>query len=81
MNDNKEDCVQMLREALREAEDGNVYACALVLCMQGGWATNLAGSRPGDLNLGLDDLKGKILNAVTSNANVNTKRSRIMRVS
>lgn len=81
MTDNQKACIDLLKDALAEAEEGRISACALVLCMTGGWATALAGNRPGDLNLGLDDLKGKILDAVTDNANVNRKKSHIMRVS
>lgn len=58
-------CVGLLKEALAEALEGKVSCMGLVLCLPGGWATNLAGTRPGDLNLGLDDLKRKILDAVT----------------
>ena len=57
-------CVEMLKEALAQALEGNIHSMAIVLCMQGGWATNVAGNRPGDLNLGCDDLKTKILDAV-----------------
>jgi hypothetical protein len=49
--------------------------------MDGGWASVMAGNRPGDLNLGLDDLKGKILGAVTNQAALNQKRSNILRLS
>ena len=59
-------CVDLLKEALAQALEGNVHGLAIVLCMNGGWATNIAGNRPGDLNLGCDDLKGKILDAVVN---------------
>lgn len=64
LNEHQVACVDMLKEALAQALEGNVDGLALVLCMHGGWATNIAGNRPGDLNLGCDDLKGKILDAV-----------------
>lgn len=65
LDDNQIACVELLKEALAEALEGKVSCLGLVLCMQGGWASNLAGNRPGDLNLGCDDLKRKILEAVT----------------
>jgi hypothetical protein len=58
-------CVEVLREALAEAEQGKVDGVAIVLCMPGGWAPLFGGSRPGDLNLGLDQLKRDILDNVT----------------
>ncbi len=58
------DVADLLKEALAQTLEGNVDGIAVVLCMKGGWATNIAGNRPGDLNLGCDDLKGKILDAV-----------------
>lgn len=71
-------CVEMLKEALAQALEGNVNCLGIVLCLEGGWATNLAGNRPGDLNLGCDDLKGKILEAVL-NAPKTKAVSRIVR--
>ncbi len=60
----QKDVVDLLKEALAQALEGNIDGIAMVACMPGGWATNIAGNRPGDLNLGCDDLKGKILDAV-----------------
>jgi hypothetical protein len=80
MNDNQLACIDVLRDALREAEAGNVSACAVVLCMTGGWASVVAGERAGDLNLGCDDVKKKILNAVVNNASLNQKKANILRV-
>jgi hypothetical protein len=65
LDDNQVACVELLKEALAQALEGNISCLGLVVCLQGGWATNLAGNRPGDLNLGCDDLKRKILDAVT----------------
>ncbi len=64
LNEYQVACVELLKEALAGALEGNVDGIAIVLCMSGGWATHIAGNRPGDLNLGCDDLKGKILEAV-----------------
>lgn len=80
LNEHQLACVDVLREAVKEAEDGRIHALALVVCMDGGWASVLAGNRPGDLNLGLDDCKGKILDAVVNDAGLNKRRSNILRV-
>ncbi len=66
LNEHQVACVDLLKEALAQALEGNVYGLAVVVCMDGGWATQIAGNRPGDLNLGCDDLKGKILDAVVN---------------
>jgi hypothetical protein len=64
LNDNQQACVELLQDALNEAKAGNIKAAAMVICLENGWATVFAGNPPGDLNLGLDDLKRKILDAV-----------------
>lgn len=66
LDENQVACVELLKEALAQALEGSVDCMGIVLCMKGGWATNLAGNKPGDLNLGCDDLKGKILDAVVN---------------
>lgn len=82
LDDNQQDCVNVLAEALREAQDGRVFACALVLCMEKGFAHAAAGTRASELNLGLDDLKRKILDAVAVDGgrNMAKHRSGILRV-
>jgi len=64
LSDRERACVELLEDALSEAKRGQVKALAMVVCMNAGWATVFAGNPPGDLNLGLDDLKRKILDAV-----------------
>lgn len=71
-------CIDLLKEALAEALEGKVFGVGIALCMDGGWATVMAGTRPGDLNLACDDLKRKILNAVTEGERPKVK-SNIMR--
>lgn len=70
--------VDALKEALAQALEGNIDSLAMVACMKGGWATVIVGNRPGDLNLGCDDLKGKILDAVL-NAPKTKQVSRLVR--
>ena len=72
-------CVDMLKEALAEALEGRVYGVAIVLCMDGGWASVMTGKRPGDLNLGCDDLKRKILNALVEEGKDKPKPTNILR--
>ncbi len=65
LSDNQIACIDLIKEALAEALEGKVFGVGIALCMDGGWATVMAGSRPGDLNLACDDMKRKILDAVT----------------
>ena len=65
LSDSQIACIDLLKEALAEALEGRVSGVGIVLCLDGGWASVMAGTRPGDLNLGCDDLKAKILHAVT----------------
>lgn len=56
----EQQCVDILTDALDEAMKGRITSVALVVCMDDGIATIMAGSNGGALNLGCDDLKGKI---------------------
>lgn len=58
--------IDLLKELLAEALEGKVEGVGIVALMQGGWATVMTATKPGDLNLGCDDLKRKILDAVVS---------------
>lgn len=78
LNDDQIAVVDALKEALALALEGGVHGMAIVLAMEGGWSTAIAGQRPGDLNLGCDDLKGKILDAVL-NAPKTRATSRILK--
>lgn len=79
LSDNQVACIDVLKEALAEGLEGKVSGIGLVLCMDGGWATMIAGERPGDLNLGCDDLKYKIHGAVTG-SKPRASKSNILRV-
>lgn len=65
LNDQQQDCVDKLREALAEAERGEVYTVGIVLCLKTGFATTIGGTDAGSLNLGLDAMKQRILQRVT----------------
>lgn len=58
------DCVDKLREALAEAEKGNVYTVGIIVCLKTGFATTIGGTDAGSLNLGADALKARILERV-----------------
>ena len=79
LTDDQSACVDLLQQALEMAEDGKVDSVCMVVCMTNGWATVMAGRRAGDLNLGCDDIKAKILAEVTS-GNVARGASKIIRV-
>ena len=57
--------VDLLKEALAQALEGHIKTVAVIACLEGGFATVMAGRQAADLNLGCDELKRKILNAVT----------------
>jgi hypothetical protein len=61
LDENQQDCVTKLREALEQAEAGKVLTCGIVLCFKSGYASTIAGYDAGSLNLGCDSLKKKIL--------------------
>jgi hypothetical protein len=65
LDENQVACIDLLKEALAQALEGNVHAIVIAACMDGGFASVLAGNRPGDLNLACDEAKRKILDAVT----------------
>lgn len=79
LNDSQVAAIDLLKEALAEALEGRVYGAGIVLCMDGGWATVMCGNRPGDLNLGCDDLKRKIIDAVTGGNVAKPKPSNILK--
>lgn len=57
---NQQACVDVLSDALEEAMKGRISSVALVVCMDDGIATVMAGTNGGALNIGCDDLKHKI---------------------
>lgn len=64
LDENQQDCVDKIREVLKEAEAGNVLTVGIVVCMRNGFATTIAGTDAGSLNLGCDALKQRILERV-----------------
>ena len=72
-------CVDLLTDALEEAIKGRVSSVAMVVCMDGGIATVMAGLNGGALNIGCDDLKMKIHSAMFEDGNVAKRKSSILR--
>lgn len=60
----QQDCVDKLREALDQAEQGKVYTCGIIVCFKKGVASVIGGTDAGSLNLGADLLKKKILESI-----------------
>ena len=56
--------VEILKETLAQALQGKIDSIAIIACMEGGFASVMGGRNAGGLNLGCDELKAKILNAV-----------------
>ncbi len=73
-------CADLLSEALELAREGKITSVGIVVCMDGGIGTVMAGKQGADLNIGCDDLKAKIHAAIFVDGNVAAKRSSIMRV-
>lgn len=72
-------CVDLLTDALEEAMKGRVSSIAMVVCMDGGIATVMAGINGLALNIGCDDLKLKIHAEMFEDGNVAKKKSSILR--
>jgi hypothetical protein len=67
-------CVDVLTDALEEAIKGRISSVALVVCMDDGIGTTMAGMNGLALNIGCDDLKKKIHEAIFIDGNVASKR-------
>ena len=78
LTDDQQRCVHVLKEALEQAEAGNIDTIGVVACMKGGYASAMGGSRAGDLALGALDLQQKILEA-TRGANMRKAQADIRR--
>ncbi len=66
--------VDLLKETLAQALEGNFNTIGIVVCMKDGFASVMSGSQAADLNLACDDLKYKIHAAVTSGTAERTSR-------
>ena len=75
----QQSCLELLADALEEATKGRITSVALVVCMDEGIATVIAGKNGAALNLGCDDLKKKIHAAMFEDGNMGQKKSSIIR--
>jgi hypothetical protein len=66
--------VDLLKETLAQALEGNFSTIGIVVCMKDGFASVMSGRQAADLNLACDDLKYKIHAAVTSGTSERTSR-------
>ena len=57
--------VDILKETLAQALEGKINTIGIIACLENGLASVMGGTMAGALNLGCDDLKHKILDAVT----------------
>lgn len=57
--------IELLKETLAQALEGNFSTIGIVVCMKDGFASVMSGRQAADLNLACDDLKYKIHKAVT----------------
>jgi hypothetical protein len=80
LSDMQRSCVELLTDALEEAVKGRITSVAIVVCMDDGIATVMAGKNGGALNIGCDDLKKKIHAAMFEDGNVARKKSSILHV-
>lgn len=80
LDDMQQACVDLLSDALEEATKGRITSVAIVVCMDDGIATVMAGKNGGALNIGCDDLKMKIHAAMFGDGNVARKKSSILQV-
>lgn len=79
LNEMQQACVDLLTDALEEAMKGRISSVAIVVCMDDGIGTNMAGTNGVALNIGCDKLKREILEAIFVDGNVAKKRSSILR--
>lgn len=56
--------IDLLKETLAQALEGNISSIGIVVCMPKGYAHVMAGKQAADLNLGADSLKAAILSKV-----------------
>lgn len=79
LDESRQSCVDLLADALEEAAKGKIKSVAIVVCVDEGIATVMAGKDGAALNIGCDDLKKKIHYEMFERGNVERKKSAIVR--
>jgi hypothetical protein len=54
------ECIEVLRTALADAENGEIHACAIIACGPADFGLAIAGADAPRINLGLDAAKAEI---------------------
>lgn len=82
LDEMQQSCVDLLSDALEQALSGRISSVAIVVCMDDGIATVMAGRNGGALNIGCDDLKHKIHASMFVDGNLvrKPKASNILKV-
>lgn len=75
LNEDQKAVVELLMQALEQAEKGNIDAVGVICCMKNGFASVMAGRRAGDLYMAAGEMQDRILKEVTS-GNVATRKGR-----
>lgn len=79
LTESQQACVDLLTDALEEAVKGKITSLALVVCMNDGIASTMAGTQAGDLMLGIEQLRHNIRAEIFDRGNV-SKPSSILKV-
>ena len=79
LDEMKQACADLLSDALEEALKGKIRSVAIVVAMNDGIATVMAGRDGAVLNIGCDDLKHKIHQAMFVDGNVARRKSNIIK--
>lgn len=73
-------CIDLLEEALEQVREGNINTLAVVACMEGGFASVMAGRRAGDLYMACGELQQRILAEVMGGNVQKPKKSSIIQL-
>lgn len=74
LDEMQQSCVDLLSDALEQAMAGRISSVAIVVCMDDGIATVMAGKQGTALNIGCDDLKHKIHASMFEDGNLASAR-------
>lgn len=67
--------IDLLKETLAQALEGNISSIGIVACMKSGYATVMSGRQASDLHMGCASLQRKILDAVETAGEAKTRSS------
>lgn len=61
LTEHQQACVDLLEEILDAAKAGTIHTVGVIACMKNGFASAFAGPSASELNMGIDDLKWRVL--------------------